>query len=113
MTIAYIYKWTHLPTLKWYIGVRTKKDCHPDDGYICSSKIVKPLIKNSPEEWQREILHTGSPEEMIKLETVILTELDAKNNTNSCSVGMSEPYTLSYIGYVDGNFVISKNKNKM
>lgn len=83
MTTAYIYQWTHLPTSKWYIGVRTKKDCHPNDGYICSSKIVKPLIESSPAEWQREILHTGTPEEMIALETTILTELDAKNNKNS------------------------------
>lgn len=83
MTQAYIYRWTHLPTSKWYIGVRTKNGCHPNDGYICSSKIVKPLIERSPAEWQREILHTGTPEEMIKLESAILTELDAKNNKNS------------------------------
>lgn len=83
MTTAYIYKWTHLPTSKWYIGVRTKQGCHPGDGYICSSKIVKPLIESSPAEWQREILHTGTPTDMIKMETTILTELDAKNDKNS------------------------------
>lgn len=83
MTTAYIYQWTHLPTSKWYIGVRTKNGCHPDDGYICSSKIVKPLIESSPSEWRREILHTGTPEYMIKLESSILTKLDAKNNVNS------------------------------
>jgi hypothetical protein len=83
MTTAYIYRWTHIPTSKWYIGVRTKKDCHPNDGYICSSKIVKPLIESSPAEWQREILHTGTPEEMLELESTILTKLDAKNNKNS------------------------------
>lgn len=83
MTIAYIYKWTHTPTSKWYIGVRTKNGCHPDDGYICSSKIVKPLIKSAPDEWHREILHTGAPEDMIALESSILTELDAKNNSSS------------------------------
>jgi uncharacterized protein RhaS with RHS repeats len=83
MTIAYIYKWVHLPTSKWYIGVRTKKGCHPDDGYICSSKIVKPLIESFPTEWQREILYTGTPDEMLKLESCILTDQDAKNNVNS------------------------------
>ena len=83
MTIAYIYKWTHILTSKWYIGVRTKNGCHPDDGYICSSKIVKPLIKKSPDEWLREILFTGNPEEMLKMEFKILTELDAKNDKNS------------------------------
>lgn len=83
MTIAYIYKWTHIPTSKWYIGVRSKVGCHPDDGYICSSKVVKPLIEASPNEWVREILHTGSPEEMIELESKLLKSLDAKNDSNS------------------------------
>jgi hypothetical protein len=80
MTIAYIYKWIHIPTSKWYIGSRTAKDCHPDDGYICSSKIVKPLIILSPGEWRREILAEGDPEFIIKLESQLLTELGAKND---------------------------------
>jgi hypothetical protein len=83
MTTAYIYKWTHIPSSKWYIGVRTKEGCHPNDGYICSSRIVKPLIQTSPNDWVREILHTGIPEDMIKLEATILTEIDAKNDPNS------------------------------
>jgi major membrane immunogen (membrane-anchored lipoprotein) len=83
MTIAYIYKWTHLPTYKWYIGSRTKNNCHPDDGYICSSKIVKPLIKESPNEWKREIMFTGDPAEILVLEAEILKLLDAKNDFRS------------------------------
>ena len=83
MTTAYVYKWTHIPTSKWYIGVRTKTGCHPNDGYICSSKIVKPLIESSPADWHREILYTGLPSEMLKMESEILTNLDAKNNVNS------------------------------
>jgi hypothetical protein len=43
-TKAYLYRWTHIPSQKWYVGSRTGKGCHPDDGYICSSKIVKPMI---------------------------------------------------------------------
>jgi hypothetical protein len=78
--IAFVYKWTHLPTGKWYIGCRTAKGCHPEDGYITSSKLVKSLIQTNPEEWQREILHTGSPEEMLNLEVTFLIEADAKNN---------------------------------
>jgi hypothetical protein len=83
MSKAYIYKWTHIPTSKWYIGVRTREGCHPDDGYICSSKIVKPLILKTPLDWCREILHIGEPKEMLELESKILTELDAKNDQNS------------------------------
>lgn len=77
---SFVYKWTHLPTGKWYIGSRTAKGCHPEDGYITSSKLVKPLVENNPEEWQREILHTGTPEAMLNLEAALLEEFDAKNN---------------------------------
>jgi len=41
------------------------------------------LIESCPTEWQREILYTGTPDEMLKLESCILTDLDAKNNVNS------------------------------
>lgn len=80
---SFVYKWTHLPTGKWYIGSRTAKGCHPDDGYISSSQLVKPLIQENPTEWKREIIQTGSPEEMIRLETSLLESLDAKNNPMS------------------------------
>jgi hypothetical protein len=80
---SFVYKWTHLPTGKWYIGCRTAKGCHPDDGYITSSKLVNPLIQANPEEWQREILHIGTPEEILNLEVVLLKESDAKNNSMS------------------------------
>lgn len=83
MTTAYIYKWTHIPTNKWYIGSRTKENCHPNDGYICSSKIVKPLIETAPNEWRREILHTGNPTDIILLEAQLLETLDAKHDKNS------------------------------
>ena len=35
-TQAFLYKWTHIPTQKWYVGSRTAVGCHIDDGYICS-----------------------------------------------------------------------------
>jgi len=83
MTTAYIYKWTHILTNKWYIGSRTKENCHPDDGYICSSKIVKPLIEAAPTEWRREVLHTGIAADIILLEAQLLESLNAKHDKNS------------------------------
>jgi hypothetical protein len=80
---SFVYKWIHLPTGKWYIGSRTAKGCHPADGYISSSQLIKPLITQHPTEWEREIIKTGSPEEMIKLETTLLESLDAKSNPMS------------------------------
>ena len=82
-TIAYVYKWTHIPTLKWYVGVRYANGCHPNDGYICSSKIVKPMIKTNPKEWVREIISTGDKIEMIELENEILELVDAAKNSRS------------------------------
>lgn len=83
MNTAYVYKWSHIPTYKWYIGSRTSKKAHPDDGYICSSKIVKPMILLNPNEWRREILATGTPEEMYNFETELLQLFDAKNDERS------------------------------
>jgi hypothetical protein len=82
-TIAYVYKWTHIPTLMWYIGSRTARGCHPMDGYICTSKYVKPLILKSKAEWKREIIATGTITEMIALETELLQLLDAKHDPRS------------------------------
>jgi hypothetical protein len=83
MTQAYVYKWIHLPTMKWYVGSRYKSGCHPSDGYICSSKIVRPLIQSRPWEWQRNIIGIGSKEEMLDLEREILTLFDAAKDSRS------------------------------
>lgn len=80
---CYVYKWTHLPTLKWYVGSRTAKGCHPNDGYICSSRHVKPRIIDNPTEWQKTIVATGTPDEMRQLEAELLDCADAKNDKRS------------------------------
>lgn len=82
-TIAFIYKWTELETGKWYVGARGARGCHPDDGYICSSKVVRPLIEANPDGWKREILHTGDPETVFFLEAELLESLNAKDDPQS------------------------------
>lgn len=82
-TIAYVYKWIHIPTEKWYIGSRTRAGSHPEDGYYCSSKTVKPLILANPKEWKREIIATGSPADMFALETKLLQDSNAKHDSKS------------------------------
>jgi len=81
--LSYVYRWTHLPSGKWYIGSRTSKNCHPDDGYICSSKYVKPLIEATPSDWQREIIAYGSSKWMRVVEKELLHVSDARNNPQS------------------------------
>lgn len=83
MTTAFVYKWTNISTLQWYIGSRTRKNCHPNDGYVCSSKTVKPLIVENAINWVREIVDTGTPVEMRELEQEILVLFDAVNDSRS------------------------------
>lgn len=82
-TQAYVYKWTELSTGKWYIGSRSRKNCNPNDGYICSSKIVKPMIIANKDNWVREVLCIGIPEDMRTLEAKYLQALKAADDPMS------------------------------
>ena len=81
--MAYLYRWTEKSTGKWYVGARWRKGCHPDDGYICSSKVVAPLIQSNPNNWLREILCIGNPDYIRDLERKYLTTVNAKFNSDS------------------------------
>jgi hypothetical protein len=81
--IAFLYKWVQVSTGMWYVGSRTAQNCHLKDGYICSSKKVKPLIIENQNDWHREILVIGPPKYIADLERKYLTAIDAKNDTFS------------------------------
>lgn len=89
---AYVYKWTHIPSGKWYIGSRSANGCHINDGYICSSKIVKPLIVAKPDEWQRKIIYVGDKKTVRKKECEILKKLNAKQDPMSYNQCNGSPY---------------------
>lgn len=76
-TLAYLYKWTHILTQKWYVGSRSALGCHPGDGYLCSSLVVRPMLQEKPDEWVREILAIGEPEYIRDLEGNYLQALNA------------------------------------
>jgi hypothetical protein len=79
MMQAFVYKWTHKPTLNWYVGVTTGKKKY----YISSSKVITPMIKLNPEEWEKTIIAQGEYPEMLALETEILQATDARNDLRS------------------------------
>ncbi len=92
MNTCYLYKWTEIATGKWYIGSRTAKKCHPNDGYICSSKYVKPLIMANSSGWYKHILAVGTKEDILKKECFILHYLSARDDKmsyNRCNAGLS------------------------
>jgi len=82
-TIAFLYRWTEKSTGMWYEGSRSANGCYPEDGYVCSSEDVKPMILECPANWSREILVMGEPGYIRKLETARLVSLDAKNDPMS------------------------------
>ena len=81
-TTPYIYKWTHIPTGKWYIGSKIRKGWNPTrhEEYICSSKEVKPMVLENRNEWIYEILCIGEASYIADLENSILTFLNAKDD---------------------------------
>jgi len=81
----YLYKWTHIPSKKWYIGSKSSKNCHPKnhEKYICSSKIVKPMVKENRCEWIYEILVIGNAQYIRNLEKRYLKYLKAKDDPMS------------------------------
>lgn len=79
----YVYRWEHTSG-KYYIGSHTAKGSYPGDSYICSSKVVKPLIQQTPTEWRKSYLYIGeTKEQVVAKEAEILQALDAKNDPMS------------------------------
>jgi hypothetical protein len=107
MEQAYVYQWTERTTGKWYIGSRTRKNCHPDDGYICSSKSVKPLILANPKGWIRTILFVGDPIEALHIESAVLCEMRAKDNDTSYNLH-NQDMKWTRLGCKDSNEVRKK-----
>ena len=61
----------------YYIGVHKGT---PDDGYICSSKLMKEDYQNNPTHFTREIIASGEYKEMRTKEMLMLAEVDAARN---------------------------------
>jgi hypothetical protein len=74
---AFVYCWIDHLTGKLYVGVHKGSE---DDGYVCSSKIVKEEYAARPEDFSRQIIAHGKWVEMIQLETMILKNMDAAND---------------------------------
>lgn len=63
--ISVVYKFTHLPTGKIYIG--SLKDSRRFEKYTTSSTVVSNMYKENPKEWVKEILSTFEDTEFSKV----------------------------------------------
>ncbi len=74
---AFVYCWTdHLRNML-YIGYHKGS---VDDGYICSSKLMKQHYFERTHDFTRQILAQGSEKDMLNFERHLLLTIDAKNN---------------------------------
>ena len=74
MPEAFVYCWTDHKTNKLYIGSHKGS---PKDGYICSSKYMMEEYNNRPSDFTRQIIATGNEKDIRKLETKLLSSLNA------------------------------------
>lgn len=74
---SFVYCWTDHRTQMLYVGSHKG---HIDDGYVCSSKYMMEEYSKRPEDFTRQIVAEGAYEDILKLEEVILTRVDARMN---------------------------------
>lgn len=77
MPEAFVYSWRNLSTNRIYVGFHKGQT---DDGYICSSAILREEYTEDPNNFERMIIAHGTVEDMVALEEAILVAVDAKNN---------------------------------
>jgi hypothetical protein len=76
---AFVYCWTDTANQKLYVGSHKGKI---DDGYICSSKIMKEEYVKRPNDFVRQIVATGKLIDIRKLESKILQSVNARTDSN-------------------------------
>lgn len=79
MAEAFIYCWTDTNRNMLYVG--THKGT-PDDGYVCSGKLMLEEYNKRPQDFKREVMAFGSYNDMINFETKILKAVNAAADKN-------------------------------
>lgn len=80
MMESFVYLWIDLVgfnNMRFYVGSHKGT---PDDGYVCSSKLMKEQFQNRQSDFRRIILAEGSFEDIRKLEADILRSLNVREN---------------------------------
>lgn len=77
MKEAFVYSWRNKETNRLYIGWHKGS---PDDGYVCSSKVLMEEYKKDNSKFERFIIAEGTAEDMVALEAQILKTVNAKDN---------------------------------
>ena len=74
---AFVYCWTNTATNQLYIGSHKGS---PDDGYVCSSKSMLEDYMKDRSVFSRQIVASGTFEDMRAFEQTLLEAVDAKSD---------------------------------
>jgi hypothetical protein len=69
---GFVYLWSQRETGKYYVGSHLGS---PNDGYICSSKLIEDNVRNNPRQWHRDILVEGQIQTIRQIEREIIAAL--------------------------------------
>jgi len=95
---AFVYCWTDNYHNKLYVGWHKGS---PDDGYVSSNKELLSEYNNRPGDFTRQVIATGSAEDMYALETAILCSVNASNSEDFYN--NSNNFKRGYNGIVAGS----------
>jgi hypothetical protein len=75
---GFVYKWTHMPTGQYYIGIHKG---HVNDGYIGSGiKFKNKWKETNKTEWKRDILFKGDYDsQCVKIEEELVNDITLKD----------------------------------
>ena len=91
---AFVYCWTDKLKDMLYVGYH-KGDT--DDGYICSSKYMLEEYAKRPQYFSRQIIATGTMDDMVALETAILKSDNAAVNERYYNRHVAGKFYNSYV----------------
>ena len=99
MNDSFVYCWSDHKTAKVYVGVHKGMT---DDGYICSSRHMKKVYEERPQDFTRQIIATGTfadcAELEIKINRELLKDLDTCSNRCAGKAIINDAETLKLIG---------------
>ena len=91
-TEAFVYKWTHKETKRFYIG---KHKGTIDDGYISSGKAFLDCYNVDPNNFERQILFFGSNQQCLEQEGLLIRQAIQE-------VGYKNIYNLTHYSIIQG-----------
>ena len=111
---AFVYCWTDHTEEKLYVGSHRGT---PDDGYVCSSKYMLEEYMKRRQDFTREIIASGSEEDMRSFEELLLKSVNAKQDEsfyNRCNADGKfypnpGPQTLEHRTKISSRLVGNKN----